>query len=554
VTEQIDTCPVCERPAAAALLAKAAALDPLVERRIAASRPGWAPQDGVCPACVQVALQALLRHDAPFSLRAEQAGVHPDDLPDLLEELFVLSTPMRLQSWPHVTGRGVTAAFVDAGFYDHPDLTTPHDRIVLRVDARRNPPRAVERNDVLDPSCFHGLMTTSVAAGNGAGSNGHYRGLAPDARLVLVRVGDPKTGRIAEAHIARGLTWLVDHAAELNVRVVNVSLGGDRPAPSDANPVDPLVEQLVEAGVTVVVAAGNEGRREIVPPGSAPSAITVGGIDDANTVDRSEASGWQSNFGPTPDGVHKPEVVAPSIWVAAPVLLGSEVHERAAAIFHLLSTPDDDLPVRAAELAGPLGLAPESLAGGAPAVRHAVAALRREMKLLTSRYQHVEGTSFAAPIVTGLVMQMLEVNAALTPAEIKGILMATATVLPQVPREAQGAGVVNPALALDLAARYAQGPLPDFVPWPRVADGEVAFQLTATADRVDVIGDFNGWGPGTTPLEQVSPGVWRASAPRPGPGTYRYKFLVDRETWIDDPENPHREWDGYGGLNSVLRV
>src|SRR5688572_22770720 len=58
LTEQIDTCPVCERPAAAALLAKAAALDPLVERRIAASRPGWAPQDGVCPACVQVALQA----------------------------------------------------------------------------------------------------------------------------------------------------------------------------------------------------------------------------------------------------------------------------------------------------------------------------------------------------------------------------------------------------------------------------------------------------------------------------------------------------------------
>jgi len=275
------TCPICGRDRSVAMLRKSAELDPLVVRRIEGEHAEWSPDDGVCPACVQVALQALLRLDAPFALEAETAGVSPDDLPDLIEDLFVLPTPMRLQTWPHVTGRGVTIAFVDAGFFDHPDLVEPHDRVAVRVDARFDPPRIVERNDVADPACFHGLMTTVVAAGNGAFSRGHYRGLAPDARLVLVRVGDPETGTIGEAEIARGLAWLDENAESYGVRVVNVSLGGDYPSPSDMNLVDSLVERLVGRGIAVVAASGNEGRREIVPPASAPSAITVGGFDDA---------------------------------------------------------------------------------------------------------------------------------------------------------------------------------------------------------------------------------------------------------------------------------
>ena len=52
----------------------------------------------------------------------------------------------------------------------------------------------------------------------------------------------------------------------------------------------------------------------------------------------------------------------------------------------------------------------------------------------------------------------------------------------------------------------------------------------------------------------MSPGLWQAEIDRPGGGAYRYKFLLNGDTWIDDPENPRREWDGYGGLNGVLLV
>jgi serine protease AprX len=552
--EPLSACAICDRPAADALLAKAAALESVVASRIAATRPGWERSAGVCPVCVQEALQIALRSDAPFSLESERAGVDPDALPEYHDDLFVLSTPMRLQTWPHVTGRGVTVAFVDAGFFDHPDLVEPTDRIAVRVDARYDPPRRVERNDMSDPSCFHGLMTTAVAAGNGARSSGHYRGLAPEARLVLVRVGDPETGAIGEREIARGLDWLVRHAAELDVRVVNVSLGGDRPSPSDANPVDPLVEALVEAGVTVVAASGNEGSREIVPPASAPSSITVGGIDDANSIEHAAAEGWNSNFGVTFDGVRKPEVVAPSVWIAAPLILGTELHDRAEAIFELLGARDDEVHEVLDRVRERLALDETAFGEGPAGVRAAAARLRREMKLLSAAYQHVEGTSFAAPIVTGLVAQMLEVNAALTPSEIKKILMRSAFMLPQVPREMQGAGVVNPVLALDVASRAARGDAEDTGWWPREEGDRYLFELRADAERVDLIGDFNGWLPGATPLDEVKHKLWRATIARPEPGIYRYKFLIDGERWIDDSENPHREWDGYGGLNAVLRV
>lgn len=521
-----EQCPVCGRAAGSALLAKAAGLDPVIAKRIAAAKEGWSPERGVCPACVQEALQAALRLDAPFSLEVERDDAPAAELPEFLEELFVLSTPMRLQTWPHVTGRGVTVGFVDAGFFDHPDLVEPVDRVVARVDARFDPPRLVERFAEPVPAAFHGLMTTAVCAGNGSRSDGRYRGLAPEARLVLVRVGDPESGTIGEAEISRGLAWLVEHAAEYDVRVVNVSLGGDEPAPSEANPVDPLVEALVEAGVTVVAASGNEGSTVIVPPASAPSAVTVGGVDDANSVDRSAAEGWNSNFGVTFDGVRKPEVVAPSVWVAAPIVLGTEVAARAEAVF-------------------------AALAAGDPEAREA----RRELKLLSAWYQHVEGTSFAAPIVTGLVAQMLEVNAALSPAEIKAVLMRTAFALPQVPEAMQGAGVVNPSLALDVARRMARGDALDDGWWPREGeDGSLVFELRAEAETVELVGDFNGWLPGITPLDEVENNLWRVEVSGTEPGIYRYKFLLDGDRWVDDPENPHREWDGYGGLNAVVRV
>src|SRR6185295_10558342 len=100
----------------------------------------------------------------------------------------ILPTPVRLGASQRYRGRGVTIAFLDAGFFAHPDLTTPDDRILAYVDVTN---RAARRRDLDSPddSSWHGMMTSVVACGNGALSGGLYRGIASEARLVLVRCG-----------------------------------------------------------------------------------------------------------------------------------------------------------------------------------------------------------------------------------------------------------------------------------------------------------------------------------------------------------------------------
>ena len=70
-------------------------------------------------------------------------------------------------------------------------------------------------------------------------------------------------------------------------------------------------------------------------------------------------------------------------------------------------------------------------------------------KYISPDYQHVDGTSFSAPIVSSIVAQMLEARPNLTPREVKQILCDTAVLLAGVPPEVQGHGLVAPDRALD---------------------------------------------------------------------------------------------------------
>jgi serine protease AprX len=69
-------------------------------------------------------------------------------------------------------------------------------------------------------------------------------------------------------------------------------------------------------------------------------------------------------------------------------------------------------------------------------------------KQINADYKHVDGTSFAAPIITSVVAQMLEANPDLTPADIKTVLCGTAVLLPNVSADVQGYGVVHPGAAV----------------------------------------------------------------------------------------------------------
>ena len=73
------------------------------------------------------------------------------------------------------------------------------------------------------------------------------------------------------------------------------------------------------------------------------------------------------------------------------------------------------------------------------------------------------------------------------------------------------------------------------------------------ARTVQAAGDFNGWNPTETPLEQASNGAWTVTIPLE-PGRYEYQFVVDGEQWIADPFAVEQNDDGFGSRNAVLDV
>jgi serine protease AprX len=446
-----------------------------------------------------------------------------------------LPTPLRLRADPRFTGRGVTMAIVDAAFYPHDDLVRPRNRIrawadsgVSEMEAIRFAPNETPRWpgwDVREPHQWHGLMTSSAAAGNGWASHGLYRGMAPDADLVLVQARDTD-GHIAGASIARALGWLLAHHREFDISVVNVSLGADAMDAAEHNAVDAAVARLVTEGIIVIVAAGNDGERRLFPPASAAAALTIGGLDDRNVLARSEQALWHSRYGVTLDGFDKPELVAPSVWIVAPVLPGSDVHREAADLFARRASGDASVEWRIGEL-----------------------------KLVTPHYQHVEGTSFASPIVAGTAACMLEANRSLGPRRIRELLLAACHPVDGAPPERQGAGALDAGRAVLLAARDHHRSTVDASQSPVVDDHGARFVLhDHRANSVQVVGSWDGWRTPGVAASRVEPGLWAAELAPTAPGTYDYKFLVDNLVWLADPANPLRRHDGLGGWNSSFII
>jgi serine protease AprX len=178
-----------------------------------------------------------------------------------------------------------------------------------------------------------------------------------------------------------------------------------------------------------------------------------------------------------------------------------------------------------------------------------------EAKLVTPRYQHVDGTSFAAPLVAGVVACMLQANPALSPALVREVLIASARPVEGASVERQGAGAVDAGGAVAAALRELHGPLAAHIISPQVLPGGIIFLLHVHgARRVEVLGSWNNWqAPGLRALE-VEPGVWQAHGPPLPSGRYTYKFLLDGTRWQDDPANAQKEPDSFGGLNSILVV
>jgi len=284
-----------------------------------------------------------------------------------------------------LNGQGVTVAVVDSGVTDHIDL---HNNV-------RNPNLAASSpSRVLDALAFgdyatpmdeyeHGTHVAGIIAGNGVASKGKYTGIAPGVNLLNLRVSN-NYGLTYTSDVIDALQWIYTNKDLYNIRVVNLSINSVAPESYQTSPLDAACEILWFNGVVVVVAAGNNGNADgpstLYPPANDPFVITVGAIEDRGTVPlEDDFVGAFSAYGLTPDGLAKPELVAPGRNLIS-LLAGSDV----------------------------------TAFNGHP--KHRV----------DEFYFRMSGTSMAAPVVSGAVSLLLQAEPQLTPDQVKYRLMSTA--------------------------------------------------------------------------------------------------------------------------------
>lgn len=334
---------------------------------------------------------AVVQLDQPIPFRPMMVDSEPA-LPDApLDKVFQPILPgidrVHQQGF---TGRGVTVAVIDSGIYPHPDLK---DRIVDWVDFTDD--KKASPADIIG----HGTNVAGILAGNGARSGGKITGAAPEANLVGVRVGTAKEA-------IQGVQWVIENKDRLGIKVINMSLGVEASVPMRKDLWAQVTQKAIDAGLIVVVSAGNDGPRQrtINTPGALPDAITVGAYDNHRTPGlEDDTVATDSSRGPSPfEDAPKPDVVAPGMLIFGALAPGSR----------------KDSP---------------------------------ERPRIARDYYAESGTSQAAPQIAGLAACLLQANPQLDQRALKEILRRSATAgVPGGPED-QGAGLVQADRALALA-------------------------------------------------------------------------------------------------------
>ena len=518
-----------------------------VIERIKNGHPLWTENDGACSRCVDyyqteiVMQQRMLPEIGPY-FPVKSA-----------DDFIILPSGLRLDADPRYTGKGITICFIDSGFYLHPDIVSFQNRVKKVMDITK-PDREPEFFRLPHNESWHGTMTSVVCAGDGYLSKGLYKGIACDAELVLLKVQDD-TGQLHTQYIIDALQWVIDNYKEYGIRIVNISLGADRVTSYKESKIDQLAELLIKNGVTVIAASGNDEQDLIKTPADSPNVITVGGIDDENNLEK-ESKLYHSTFGQTTDGFTKPELVAHAIWIAAPVLPGTKEKKEAEILYSFLQTNDDELKSELLLNSSHTRL-DERVYGSNDVtfIRQCIEQRIQTAKYISPAYMHVDGTSFAAPLVTAVVAQLLEANSTLTPLMVRQILFSTAKRIDAVAAERQGFGVIRPRKAIlkTLKREIIMKPYPS--PEVNARQNTISFYVqNECASQVSLAGTFNHWAQDVLLMEPGKNGIWKIEIPMLPAGRYHYKFFVDDKMWMEDIDNPYREPDGFNGFNSILVI
>lgn len=319
-------------------------------------------------------------------------------------------------------GTGVTVAVLDTGIdANHPDLAGKVTAGAIFS----------EESSFVDKH-GHGTHVASIIAGTGAASGGQYTGVAPGASLMIGKVfNDNGTGLMSWA--IAGMEW----AARGGADIVNLSLSS---APTDGtDPGSQAIDALsAETGTLFVVASGNDYRDAAVgAPGVATEALTVGAVDDNDTL------ADFSNRGPRRgDAAIKPNITAPGVGIIAARASGTSL--------------------------------------GSP---------------MNANYTALDGTSMATPHVAGAAALLAQANPDWEYERLKGALTSAAEPGAYTPFQ-QGSGRVDVARALD---QQVYGPAT--VDFGRIADPAtepatrtLTYHNDSAADvTLDLAVDGRGW-------------------------------------------------------------
>ena len=194
------------------------------------------------------------------------------------------------------TGKDIGVCFLDTGIADHPDFKGRIQVFTDFIAGKKNP---YDDNG-------HGTHVAGILCGDGSVSGGKYKGVAPDCRIIAVKVLD-RFGNGNKEDVLRAFQWILQNYRKFRIRIVNISVGTVYKTRCDLHILIQGVEELWDQGLVVVAAAGNQGPKpgSITAPGSSRKVITVGSSD--MLVGNTAVSGR----GPTFECVCKPDLVAP---------------------------------------------------------------------------------------------------------------------------------------------------------------------------------------------------------------------------------------------------
>ena len=319
------------------------------------------------------------------------------------------------------TGQGVDVAVIDSGVAPVDGLTGA-DKVVNGPDLSFE--SQASNLQYLD-SFGHGTHLAGIIAGRAAGAvpgqyvgdQTNFLGMAPDARIVSVKVADAH-GATDVSQVIAAISWVVQHRRDngLNIRVLNLSYGTDSVQHYGVDPLAYAAEQAWKQGIFVVTSTGNAGfvmkTGTMTNPAYDPLLMAVGASESSGKAGMSDDT--VPSFSSSGGTKRRPDLVAPGAHIVSLRVPGSLIDQSYSST----------------------GAVTDGLFRGS-------------------------GTSQAAAVVSGAAALVIQQHPTITPGRLKKLLTGSVQPMKGVLKEAQGSGQLDLAKALTLKLPSEPGiPLP----------------------------------------------------------------------------------------------